>query len=168
MWWMYRYDNERLFFIVGLSHAIVLAGTLWYTQTSAARAALYLIVCALFPWWGVVVGMLGMFTFSGITCSLAWGGLLAYIFKDPLALILMAAIGSIPTAYLYLTLTPNGVVPDWFFPGEIAFWQATASPAVAWLGVRCRSKRSQCLNCGYPVAGVQDGSPCPECGAEHE
>lgn len=149
MWSMHRYDEAGLFLLVGLAHSIVLAGTLWYIRISAMRAALYLTVCALFPWWGMFVGMVGIIIFSSITCSLAWGGLLAYLFKDPLALILMVVIGSIPAAYLYLTVAPGGVVPDWFFPGEIAFWHATASPAVAWLGVRYRSKRlttgeSQC------------------------
>lgn len=173
MWWMHHYDESQLFLFVGLTHAITLAGALWYARISAIRAALCLIVCALFPWWGVFVGMLGMLTFSGITCSLAWGVILAYTFKAPLAPVLMTAIGSIPTAYLLVTVAPNGVVPEWFFPGEVAFWQATASPDVAWLGVRCRSKRlsigeALCEVCRYPREGLTPGTPCPECGSPPE
>lgn len=57
-----------------------------------------------------------------------------------------------------------------FFFGAPIIWNAAYAAACLPIALEQRrmddrARRSACLACGYPSAGVPAGSPCPECGS---
>lgn len=168
--WMVVFDDPRAFFLTGLAHSIALCGMLRFAAIPMRSRLLYLGICALFPAWGMYIGMCGMHTFSPLVCSAVWGCMLWHLLGDRVALIAMTLLGSIPALPLIVFPFPGRVIPSWYFPAEIAVWHTGAALIVAWLGVRYRFKQMRasgviCKECSYPRDGLASDAPCPECGS---
>ena len=106
-------------------------------------------------------------TFAGITVR--WWG------ENPAAATRFGDMDYRPRVMWWPVLEPlDAPEPAWFVPRfrlesvEIPLWlpfAACAAPVV-WACWRRRSRRGECLGCGYELAGLRAATPCPECGRQ--
>jgi len=167
-------DTPWAFLLLGVAHAFVFGAALWFIGANKRSQAVMLLVCVLFPLWGIYLGMCGFFLFSAFLCSTVWGAFLWYLTGDRWAIYSMMIVGILPTVGIFVVgALNNRIIPEWYFPAQIAYWHVAAACAVAVLALRGRTMlgligQEACTVCQYPMKDLPSGSPCPECGYKEE
>ena len=128
---IFMLNDVRFLALTGLVHSIVFGGMLWFTKFELYRALLYLILCALFPFWGIIFQISGLHLVSVLMSSTIWGLILGYILEDAAAFIVFLLIGCVHLiTHIAAGYYFQNAVPPWFMPSESGYWLVTGSCAV--------------------------------------
>ena len=160
-------------FLLGLTHAVVFVPAMIMSRTPVWKMVVATIVCLLFPIWGFMGVVLVASIGSPFVCSLLWGFVVSWAVRRPIAIVFFAIAGVLSNAGMIVAMEMRiGNSSDWGLPQSIGLWHLLMFPTYCWM--MSWSPRpliggpidySVCQQCSYPIAGLPEGAPCPECGS---
>ena len=170
-------DKELAIYSIGVLHAIALIPAVFLSGQRIVPAAVAVIACVLYPFWGLpsmlVVGLGAPFIHS-----LIWGAVLCVTLRRPVALAYMSCVGVLTSVGIYFIfehdINVTGASNDYGLSGMITIWHVLMLFMFP-LIVRHKPRpwpdysydRRACHYCGYSLMGLGDEPTCPECGTVH-
>jgi len=160
---------------LGVAHAIVFIPAMVMSHAPMWKMIVASVVCVLFPVWGFMGVMFIATIGSPFVCSFLWGLVVAWAVRRPIAILFFAITGGLSNAGMFISAEMFATaMDDWaMIPHSIGIWHLLMFPTYCWM--MSWSPRplpwkpidySVCQSCEYPIAGLPENSPCPECGTE--
>ena len=172
-------ENFYSFQLLGLAHLVVFLPAMLYTPHRVLNVIIASLLCALFPVWGVIVGVLTVGIGAPLTCSAVWGFIAMIVLRRIAAFWIILLVGVISNVVLLLpgggVVGPNQRDLDDTFITALYIWYVLMLFAMPWImSIAPTLPKSQCKGdlvcheCGYSLIDLPQELPCPECGSARE
>jgi hypothetical protein len=172
MWSEHSRQAAPLFWLLGVAHGIAFIPLTLRIGYGTIRKYVASVLCLSWPLWGFGLLMMTTGIFAPLVSSLIWGVVIAWVWKRPWAILILAIAGGLSIVSMFVLDALR--VPwrsDYMIPEGIAAWYVLMVPALlitVWtkpMGASEPVSGAVCQECAYPLVGLENAIRCPECGS---
>ncbi len=167
---MFTLRDPHLLWLSGLVHSLAFGGMLWFIRFGFYRSMMCICLCFLFSLMWVTFELSGSHLLSLLLCPVVWGTMLWRLLEDAIAFVAFVIIAVLNLgSHITIGIVMQTPPPTWFYSVEIGYWFFTSTICFFWFGYRYRFwlstlSKVHCVDCGYPLDGLDTVEECPECG----
>lgn len=171
MWSEQSQHASVLFWLFGAAHGIVFIPLTLRIGYGTIRKYVAFALCLSWPLWGFGLLMMTTGIFAPLVSSLIWGVVIAWVWKRPWAILILAVAGGLSIVSMFILDAMR--VPwrsEMMIPEGIASWYALMVPALILIvhtkppGASTPASGIVCEACAYPLVGLKPTTRCGECG----
>lgn len=171
MWSEHSQQASILILLLGAAHGIAFIPLTLRIGDGTIRKYVAFALCLSWPLWGFGLLMWAAGIFTPLVSSLTWGVIIAWVWKRPWAIPVLAVAGGLSIVSMFVLDAMR--VPwrsEMMIPEGIAAWYMLMVPAlliIVWTKPMGASKPASgvvCQACAYPLVGLENAIRCPECG----
>ena len=171
MWSDQSQHASVLVLLLGAAHGIAFIPLTLRIGHGVIRKYVAFALCLSWPLWGFWLLMITTGIFAPLVSSLIWGVVIAWVWKRPWAIPILAIAGGLSIVSMFvLEAFHFSGRSNLMIPEAIAVWYALMVPALILIvhtkppGASTPASGIVCEVCAYPLVGLKPTTRCGECG----